>query len=367
MGKIFIVSKILAIVFFMMLLLGTTLPTQAGGGGHYTFLNFPGADAGHCTGWYVSADPYDASTWVRFWEPGVVQYTLTDGTGRVIIQGSQNILNGQPANHQNVQLQLQSYGMPNADWTGAKNPIHAVVTVDGDLVADLTANNPCLTSGSSSSSSSSSGGSSASTRVAPPVPADACSLHTSSKNLTVRNGPGTSFSAVGVLQAQQEYAILAQGKDKSGTTWLKIDLPGVNSAWVISTYATISTHCSNAESTQEAPSASTTEQAPSLSTTQEVPSPSATEETPSATVACTVTARSNGLRQRSGPSTNFSIIGLMENGTEYPVLGMSMDSHGANWWQIDAGDAGSVWVISSSTITHGDCTGVAQVTPAPQS
>lgn len=347
MNQLRIASKILTIVLIVMLL-STILLVQAGGEGRYTFLNFPGAEPGHCTGWYVSGDPYDASKWPAFWSPGVVQYTITDGTGRIISQGAQNIMD----NFGGAQrITLQSYGMSTADWAGAKNPIRAVVTVDGDLIADLTADNPCLTGASSSSRPASSGsavGSSGNTNtyVAPTIPADACSLHTSSNRLNVRSGAGTSFAVVGTLTLQAEYPILKQAKDGSGTTWLQIDLPEVDSAWVISTYVTVSTDCPGAESTLEAPLAITTEEAPS---------PDATEESP-AVSACTITTKSNGLRQRSGPGTNFSIVGLMENGIEYPVLGVSKDSRDVDWWQIDAGDVGPVWVISSSTTAHGDCT-----------
>lgn len=52
-----------------------------------------------------------------------------------------NIFDGFPAADR---LRLPSFGFPSADWTGARNPIHAIVTVDGELIADLTADNPCL-------------------------------------------------------------------------------------------------------------------------------------------------------------------------------------------------------------------------------
>jgi uncharacterized protein YraI len=366
MNKISFVPKLSAIIFIV-LLLGATLSLQAGGEGKYTMLNFPDAEPGHCTGWYVSANPYDASTFPAFWSPAIVQFTVTDGTGRVISQGTQDLKNNFGPLDNGSRVTLQSFGLPNVDWTGARNPIHAVVTVDGDLIADLTANNPCLTGISSNrpASSSSSGSSTESATLVPVmVPADACSLHTFSKHLNARIGAGTSFAVVGTLTPNQEYSILKQGKDRSGVIWLQIDLPGIESAWAISNYVTISTDCSGVTSTQEAATtASSTEVSPSQNAPQEALAASTNEQTPAATSTCTVTAQSNGVRQRSGPGTTFAIVGLMENGNEYSVLGMGTDNHSTVWWLINAGDAGNAWVISSSTRTHGDCTGVAQATP----
>jgi hypothetical protein len=141
MYRLTTITKVFCI-YFTVLLLSGVVPSQASGKGTFKGLYFPGADAKKCGGWYVASPQDDDSQWVSFERPGLVKYKVIDGTKKVIMEGSQDIFANQAPNV--AGLRLPAYGLPNAEWGNAKNPIRVIVTVDGDQVADLTANNPCL-------------------------------------------------------------------------------------------------------------------------------------------------------------------------------------------------------------------------------
>ncbi len=141
MRRLTTIAKIFSTVFTILLLTGIT-SSHASGKGTFKGLYFPGADAKKCGGWYVASPPEDDSQWVSFERPGLVKFKIIDGTKKVVLEGSQDLFANQAPNV--VGLRLPAYGMPNAEWGSAKNPIRVIVTVDGDQVADLTANNPCL-------------------------------------------------------------------------------------------------------------------------------------------------------------------------------------------------------------------------------
>src|SRR5258708_898438 len=124
-GKLIAVMR-LCVVTFAALLISRTHTVQAGARGTYRELYFQGTDAKTCGGWSVAYTTDDDSKWPAFTRPGNVKFTITDGTRKVIMEGTQNIFNGQPANVS--QLRYPAYGMPDGTWTGATNPIHVVVT-----------------------------------------------------------------------------------------------------------------------------------------------------------------------------------------------------------------------------------------------
>lgn len=141
MNKLATATKVFTL-FVTLLLLTGIIPSRASDKGTYKGLYFPGADAKKCGGWYVASPLEDVSQWVRFERPGVVHFKVIDGTKRVVMEGTQNMFDNQAPNV--IGLSLPAYGLPNADWKDAKNPIRVIVTVNGDQIADLTANNPCL-------------------------------------------------------------------------------------------------------------------------------------------------------------------------------------------------------------------------------
>jgi uncharacterized protein YraI len=321
-------------ILLAVFLLSGTVPSHAGGTGKYTVVYFPGSDATKCgRGWYASAASYDEKDWVDFTRPAVVTFKVTDGTGKVIQQGTQNLLNGFAANV--TGLKLPAYGMPDTDFTGAKNPIHVFVSVDGDVVADLTADNPCLPGGPSA-------------KNAAPAQPSACSLRTTYNGLRARSDPGAKSPVVGGLTSGTAYPVLAKGTDSAGSVWWQVSIAGVGSAWVSGAYVKTSGDCSGVPTAGGSPQSR----------------PASTPAQNTAT--CTVRTQTDGLRLRSGPGADYQLVGQMENGKDYPVLGQNRDTSGARWWQINAGSLGEVWVKGGFVVTHGTCTGVPTITAPPK-
>ncbi|MBE2268152.1 MAG: hypothetical protein IAE80_07945 [Anaerolinea sp.] len=329
MNKLLTAGRLFVIVFAVLVLVSIT-PVQAGARGTFRNLYFSG-DARNCGDWSVASSPYDDSEWVSFWRPGIVQYTLTDANQRVISQGTVDIFAGF-AGYVDGQ-RLPSFSVPSADWAGARNPLHAVVTVDGDLIADLTADNPCL-----AASGGQPGGN-------PPAGSTgACMVRAARSGIRLRGGTGTTYAVLGTLPARQNFAVLAQGRDSAGVVWWQITVPNIGTGWVISTFSVTSGNCSAVPQTAAPPAAPPTVD-------------------PATTAACTLASQTSGLRLRGGAGVNYDVVGRIQSGTAYAVTGQNTDGDGVVWWQINVGSAGQAWVISTYVTTRGDCSAVPVVVP----
>lgn len=118
--------------------------------------------------------------------------------------------------------------------------------------------------------------------------------------LRVRNGPGVTYSVVGMLGPKDRVEILEQ-KAVGGTIWGKID-----KGWISLDYVILDKE-SNPE-TEQTPDTKPEQPAP------EQPKPEATA------VTGTVKLTSGRLNIRSGPSTGYSVVGSYANGTKVTVL-----------------------------------------------
>ena len=64
------------------------------------------------------------------------------------------------------------------------------------------------------------------------------------------------------------------------------------------------------------------------------------------TTAPTVFTGANLTNIRSGPGTNFAVVGQMQPGDQLPILGSNADR---TWWQVETAD-GPAWVAASVTL-----------------
>ncbi len=87
------------------------------------------------------------------------------------------------------------------------------------------------------------------------------------------------------------------------------------------------------------------------------PEPTAIPATPTPAVPL-VRAGENGVNVRTGPGTNYPIIGFLQPGTEAPVTGRY-----GEWWQIQYG--GTTGWVYNGVVTSANTEGVPQVVPPP--
>lgn len=144
-------------------------------------------------------------------------------------------------------------------------------------------------------------------------------------NVNMRNGPGSNYRVVGRLDKGQKVSYLG----KSGA-WYKVKTSKGGTAWVSSSY--ISSSVTTASRGNSLGSTSTK----------------------------TLTITGSNVNIRSGPGTNYKVVGKVDKGQKVSYLGKS----GA-WYKINVSKVGAVWVnkayISSassysSTTSRGDLT-----------
>ena len=161
---------------------------------------------------------------------------------------------------------------------------------------------------------------------------------TTTANLNVRSGPGTSHSIVGSITGGSTTRYNILGKDAATATWYQIQFSNTVTGWVSASY--IQTHGNLSGVTV------TWNPIPQLS------------------LKATTTAN---LNVRSGPGASHSIVGSITGGstTRYNILGK--DAATATWYQIRFSSTVTGWVSASYIQTHGNLSGVTVTwNPIPQ-
>ena len=172
---------------------------------------------------------------------------------------------------------------------------------------------------------------------------DAAPLATVNGLTNVRSGPGTNHPILGEASTGQQFAILGKSPDEE---WWQIDFEG-QTGWIYAPNVT----ATNAENVQVA---AVIPAPPPVENTSPPAAPADSEiEGPS--------LRVNGLiNVRSGPGTDYEVIGRATPGIFFAVSGKNSDGE---WWQIDYnGEAGWVyWQFVTAT----DADNVPVVTDIP--
>ena len=172
---------------------------------------------------------------------------------------------------------------------------------------------------------------------------DAAPLATVNGLTNVRSGPGTNHPILGEASTGQQFAILGKSPDEE---WWQIDFEG-QTGWIYAPNVT----ATNAENVQVA---AVIPAPPPVENTSPPAAPADSEiEGPS--------LRVNGLiNVRSGPGTDYEVIGRATPGIYFAVSGRNSDGE---WWQVDYnGEAGWVyWQFVTAT----DADNVPVVTDIP--
>lgn len=164
---------------------------------------------------------------------------------------------------------------------------------------------------------------------------------TAMSGLRIRSGAGTAYSILGFLSYGTRVEILEQ-KAVSGMTWGKI-----SSGWISLDYVKLDNVSAQAPAESATPETPTEPETPATPETPTVPEESpetttpTTPEAPSAgsTSGETVTGKvvnTTSLRIRSGPGTNYSVVGYLSGGTEVTITERTT-SASMVWGKISSG------------------------------
>ena len=161
-------------------------------------------------------------------------------------------------------------------------------------------------------------------------------LATTTINLNVRSGPGTSHGMVGSITSGSTTRYDILGKNAAAATWYQIQFSETVTGWVSATY--VQTHGSLSGLT-------------------------VTWNPPQLSLLATTTA---GLNVRSGPGGTHGIVGTIIGGstTRYDILGK--DAATATWYQIRFSATVTGWVFATYVQTHGDLSGLTVTWTPPQ-
>ena len=131
-------------------------------------------------------------------------------------------------------------------------------------------------------------------------------INTKKDPLTVRSGPGSSYSRLGSLAKGKTFDITGKATDGSGVIWYRLTYNG-KTGYVSSSYVrTSSTGSSSSESTTL---------------------------TPTTNLKGTVNTKSNPLTVRSGAGVTYSRLGTLAKGATVLVTGSVNDKNGKAWYK----------------------------------
>ena len=149
-------------------------------------------------------------------------------------------------------------------------------------------------------------------------------------NINIRSGPGLEYPKVGGLEVDQEVKIL--GVDADGF-WFLIEAPGTsqNQGWISVDYVVA----------QNADAVPVVAYQP-VNANTDVPTPAPDDPALTATAVVNI---------RSGPDTNYQILGKLQLGQRAEVVGVHADGR---WYAIKytPGENGRAWVAADYVLTE---------------
>ncbi len=134
-------------------------------------------------------------------------------------------------------------------------------------------------------------------------------VNTKKDPLTVRSGPGSSYSRLGSLAKGRTFDVTGKATDGNGVTWYRLTYSG-KTGYVSAAYVKTSstTNSDNSDSTNV---------------------------TPTTDMKGTVNTRTDPLTVRSGAGSTYSKLGSLAKGKTFDITGQASDSQGVVWYQLD--------------------------------
>ena len=139
--------------------------------------------------------------------------------------------------------------------------------------------------------------------------------------LRVRSGPGTNYGILGTYSKGKTVTIVAKETNSAGSLWYKISYNG-KAGYLYSQYVTVK---------ETAASTDTEAKTDSQSSSSSSSSSSASTQTQTT---LTGTVNDGPLRIRSGPGTNYKILGQYSKGKSVTIEGKETNSAGNLWYKI---------------------------------
>ncbi len=139
--------------------------------------------------------------------------------------------------------------------------------------------------------------------------------------LRVRSGPGTNYGILGTYSKGKTVTIVAKETNSAGSLWYKISYNG-KAGYLYSQYVTVK---------ETATSTDTEAKTDSQSSSSSSSSSSASTQTQTT---LTGTVNDGPLRIRSGPGTNYKILGQYSKGKTVTIEGKETNSAGNLWYKI---------------------------------
>ena len=126
--------------------------------------------------------------------------------------------------------------------------------------------------------------------------------------LTVRSGPGSSYSKIGTVAKGKTFNVTGKSTDKSGVVWYRLTYNG-KTGYVSSLYVKTTSTSSGS-------------------------SGGSSSTTPVTNTKGTVNTKSDPLTVRSGAGTKYSKLGTLAKGKTFDINGQAKDSAGTVWYQM---------------------------------
>lgn len=176
--------------------------------------------------------------------------------------------------------------------------------------------------------------------------------------VNVRSGPGTTYDILGQIAPENSYQTLS--KDESGQWW-QIDIGGSQTGWIATEFIANPPSGEVVQVAAVARSDESRSATAAAATTEESNAKAAPVEAAAAPEFAQVSALQVA-NLRSGPATSFSVVGQLNPGTAYKILGKNEQG---DWWQIEK-DGQPAWVIGQLVSTAGDTSVIAVAQDIPQ-
>ncbi|MBX3012036.1 MAG: SH3 domain-containing protein [Caldilineaceae bacterium] len=171
--------------------------------------------------------------------------------------------------------------------------------------------------------------------------------------VNVRSGPGTTYNILGQIAPENSYQALS--KDESGQWW-QIDIGSSQSGWIANEFV-----AQSAEVAQVAAANQTTQ--PQVATTNNEVTAAAVETAAPPEPDFPYARAAQIVNLREGPGTGYSVLGQLNPGIAYKLLGKNEQG---DWWQVEMSDGRPGWVTSQLVSTGGDVQSIAVAQDIPQ-
>ncbi len=153
-------------------------------------------------------------------------------------------------------------------------------------------------------------------------------ISASGKSVAARNGPGTIYTKVYSLKDGTSFTITGKAKDVNGQLWYRFIRSG----------SEVFVYSGKVKTSKITKSSSTTKSSSSSS--------SATSTT--ASLKGTVNISSGSLNVRSGPGTEYDVLGSLAKGKTFTIKGQKKSTAGLVWYSLDF--SGKTGYVASSYI-----------------